>query len=65
MKMRLVADLDEYISGMRKAWRQIDKPQRRARRRELAWQTLGIVLAIGVVGVIAYGAIMMVASAAW
>jgi len=34
-------------------------------KREIAWQTLGIVLAIGVVGVIAYGAIMMVATAAW
>jgi hypothetical protein len=34
-------------------------------KRELAWQTLGIVLAIVCVGVIAYGAIMMVATAAW
>lgn len=34
-------------------------------KRELAWQTLGIVLAIILVGVIAYGAINMIATAAW
>lgn len=34
-------------------------------KRELAWQTLGIVLAVVCVAVIAYGAIMMIATAAW
>lgn len=64
MRVYVKADVASYVNSMRKVQHALDKQHRRARRRELIANTLGIIGATIVVGYVLFSA-WMIASGTW
>lgn len=61
MKVTIKADVSAYLDGMRK----VERAMKKQRRRERAWNILGVTLAVILVAYILWSAWMMVGDAAW